>query len=163
MRIKALTSDSTLQKVLTRKLHFGQSHKTCLLMQQAEEGSDVIFHRMPLSGFLGFPEKQLDSLKLCTVIAGSQINVDESSSAKLSMVAISSDALREMSAETLKVVKVASMVLTDERFSLKGFIEKVEPIIRQSPDLFALANIQFVLVPRGAYVDLESCLLSSGR
>ena len=99
-------------------------------MQQAEEGSDVIFHRMPLSALLGFPEKQLDSLKLCTVIAGSQINVDESSSAKFSVVAISSDALREMSGETLKVVKVASMVITDERFSLKGFIEKVEPIIR---------------------------------
>ena len=96
---------------------------------------------MPISRFIGFHEKQLNSLKVCTVIAGSQINVDESSSAKLSLVMIKSDALHEMSGETIKVVKVASMVLTDDKFSLKRFIDVIEPLIRATPDLFPLANI----------------------
>ena len=63
-------------------------------MQQSEEGSEVSLKRMQISQFLGFEEKQLNSLKLCPVIASAQVNVDESqSSHKQSIVAIDSDQL----------------------------------------------------------------------
>ena len=64
-----------------------------------------------------------------------------------------------MSGETLKVVKVASIVLTDEKFSLASFIDKIEPLIKESPDLYPVANTSFILVSRGAYIDLQSCLI----
>lgn len=167
MRLMALTSDNTIRNTPVKKLYFSQSLKQCFLMQQlSSEGSKVLFHRLAISKFIGFSEKELSSLKFSTVVALAQINVTESlADVKHKIVAVNSETLHRLPSNIAdqQILKCSQLVLTDAKFNLKSYVELVESLAEQNTSMYALARIKFIIVPTRAFQDLESVILNSSQ
>jgi len=92
MRLRALTTDISLMKSTPHKFYFGDSKKSALIMIQ--EDTNFKYYRLTTPKYIGFEESTLKTMKMCTLKAFAQINVEQPSNN--SIVMISSDELHSL-------------------------------------------------------------------
>lgn len=152
MRMKALTTDTSLRKSTPHKLILGDSKQTGFVMIQ--EGETIKYLRISTAGFPGFEDSTLKSQKVFALKACQQVNTSLKSIK--SMVVLESEKLAALGGdkEVLKIVRTCQFVLTDTNFNFEAFVNMVEPIIEQDADNLALAQTSFVLVDAEALTSL---------
>lgn len=96
MRMKALTTDTSLLKSTMHKIYFSQSRKTAFVA--LEEDPDVKYIRVDILKYAGFDLASLKTMKSMAIKDRTQVNVD--SSAKNNLVLIASDTLLSMDKAT---------------------------------------------------------------
>ena len=156
MRLRALTTDISLMKSTPHKFYFGDSKKSALIMIQ--EDTNFKYYRLTTPKYIGFEESTLKTMKMCTLKAFAQINVEQPSNN--SIVMISSDELHSLQKSTMKVVKASPYVITDDRFSLATFVEKIQPVLEADNEWTTLAKTGFIVIGSDAFTSLLSSVTS---
>ena len=146
MRLKALISDISLTKSTKHIINFSESRQSSFITIQ--EDTKVKYYRLQTPKYLAIDDSTLRNLKVCSIKASAQVNV-EGQLGKL-VVMLTGAELNTLAPETRNIVKTASLVMTDDTFSLSDYVTKVAALIEESKDWVTLAKTGFIPVsPEG--------------
>ena len=143
IRLKALTSDSSLCKSTPHKLYISESGEQLAIV--ILEGKSVKCLRLPAPKIYGVEKGKASKLPPMLNLKGrEQVNLDRG--LKSGAMLLPSGLINDLEKETQQALSASAYVITDSGFAFANFVAKIEPLIEEDKGQAGMARTTFIVV-----------------
>ena len=158
MRLKGLTSDSSLIKSTPHKFQIGSTPDDVMIIIEESKSAKCMKLR-PLK-FCGFEQDKIVKLPVTTLKVASQIDLKRTS--KNSILLLDGESLNARDKQTQKALAAVTYVITDSKFNFPNFVTMLEAADENDKAMKkSIANTSFIMVNDDAFTTLYGTVTSA--